>query len=263
MQRPIRALAVLTALLLVAQVAWAHPRRPGRGGARAGRAQSSRSVGAPWQGRLEHGIELGQSATIRRPGSYAASSNYFGTAELVHLIERAAAVVARRHPGSKLTVGELSRQRGGEIDGHGSHENGRDADISFYMNGADGRAYGEPYAFAEFGSDGRGRGVNSALRFDDDRNWNLVSRLVTDGEARVQYIFVGRHLRERLLARARAVRAPASVIARAASVLVQPATGNPHRNHFHVRIYCDPSDRPSCVDRGPYHPWYPGVIPAN
>lgn len=220
-------------------------------------------MGAPWQGRLENGIELSPSSFIRRAGSYSTSSNFYGTAELVHLIERAAAVVARRNDGSKLTVGELSRQRGGDIDGHGSHENGRDADLSFYMTDAEGRPYAEPYAFAEFGADGHGRGVNAGLRFDDERNWDLVSRLVADGEARVQYIFVGRHLRDRLLARARAVHAPASVIARAASVLVQPATGNPHRNHFHVRVYCDPSDRPSCVDRAPYHPWYPGVIPGH
>lgn len=245
---------------MLVQVAFASPPRH-RNARRAARTPQSRSIGAPWHGHLEHGIELRETESVRRAGAYRSSSNFFGTVELVHLIERAAAVVARRHPGSRLSTGELSRRNGGEIDGHGSHENGRDADLSFYMMDSTGHPYAAPYAFAEFGADGHGRGANQSLRFDDARNWDLVSRLVADGEARVQYIFVAHGLRDRVLAEGRARHAPASILARAASVLVQPAQGNPHRNHFHVRIYCDPSDRPACVDRAPFHAWYPGVLP--
>jgi penicillin-insensitive murein endopeptidase len=257
----VKVLPLLAVLLLLAQVALASPQRS-RARNRAHTARA-RSIGAPWHGRLERGIELRESQHIRRAGAYASSTHFFGTAELVHLIERAAAVVARRNPGSKLTTGELSKHSGGEIDGHGSHENGRDADLSFYMMDAAGHPYANPYAFAAFRADGHGLGANAGLRFDDARNWDLVSRLVADPEARVQYIFVARALRDRLLNEGRARHAPMSVLARAASVLVQPATGNPHRNHFHVRIYCDPSDRPACVDRAPYHAWYPGVVPPS
>jgi murein endopeptidase len=46
-------------------------------------------------------------------------------------------------------------------------------------------------------------------------------------------------------------------------VLVQPSHGHPHANHFHVRIYCNPHERPRCQDRAPYHPWYPGTPPRE
>jgi len=33
--------------------------------------------------------------------------------------------------------------------------------------------------------------------------------------------------------------------------MLQPSHGHPHRNHFHVRIYRPPADRPRCEDREP------------
>jgi penicillin-insensitive murein endopeptidase len=262
---------VLAALLGVAAVAEASPpRRAARAAAREREARAERqqqrerarlarlsqSIGAPWQGRLQHGVELRPSSTVRRTTEYAAAGHFFGTFEMVQLLERAAAGVARAFPGAKLSVGEISRRNGGDIDGHGSHENGRDVDIAFYMLDGAGNSYA-PFAFAHFDHRGRGTGTNEGLRFDDARNWELVSRLVTDPDARVQYIFVARSLRERLLAEGRRRRASNRSLDRAAAVLVQPAAGHPHRNHFHVRIYCDPGDRPRCVDREPFHAWYP------
>jgi len=45
-------------------------------------------------------------------------------------------------------------------------------------------------------------------------------------------------------------------------VMSQPRH-HPHRNHFHVRIYCNPHERPGCRDRAPFHSWYPGRPPAR
>ncbi len=224
-------------------------------GVRALRSNVSRSLGYPWHGSLLHGVQLKQSSYIRYAGEYTRSTNFFGTRELVQLVERAAKRVARRLPGAKLSVGELSRKSGGEIHGHSSHENGRDVDLAFYMKNGKGVPF-EPYGFAGFGPDGSGVGVNRGLRFDDARNWELVSRLITDGDARVQYVFVSKTIRQRLLKTAHTRFAPSPVIARASRVLVQPAEGHAHQNHFHVRIYCAPKDLPHCKDRAPYHPWH-------
>lgn len=248
--------------LLAASAALADPPHRSRAATpRAPRAPQSRSVGFPWDGRLEHGVELVDSAHVRRLGEYAPGGRFFGTAELVGLLERAAAAVARRFPGARLGVGELSRRGGGDIDGHGSHENGRDADLAFYMLDARGRPY-EPFAFAEFDADGKGVPPNQMLRFDDARNWELVARLVSDPAVRVQYIFVGDAIRRRLLAEGRRRGASPRVLERAETLLMQPGRGHPHRNHFHIRVYCDPSDRPRCLDREPYWPWYPGTPPG-
>jgi penicillin-insensitive murein endopeptidase len=222
----------------------------------------SRSVRFPWDGRLLRGMRLPESNYVRYVPEYAPAGHFFGTWELVQLLERAARRVAFRFPGSRLPMGEISHQSGGDIGGHHSHESGRDADIGFYMTTADGRPY-EGLAFANFDAQGRGMAPNEGLRFDDARNWELISKLISDGDARPQYIFVARTIKQRLLREAERRRVPMSVIERAASVMVEPSHGHPHRNHFHLRVYCAPADRPSCKDVGPFWPWYPGRAPAE
>ena len=113
--------------------------------------------------------------------------------------------------------------------------------------------------------DARGRGLapNLGMRFDVRRNWELVSRLVADGEARVQYIFVAPPIRQLLLDEGRRVKAPTGVLERAARVMVRPSEKHLHGNHFHVRIYCAPGDRPKCQDVAPFWPWYPGEPPTS
>jgi penicillin-insensitive murein endopeptidase len=200
-------------------------------------------------------VKLEESAFVRYTGEYRERGSFWGTWELVQLVERAAYRVARRLPGARLSVGELSAQRGGDIGDHGSHENGRDVDIAFYMVDGRGRPI-EPYAFADFRADGTALPPNEGLVFDDARNWELVAKLVADGDARIQFIFVAHEIERRLLAEGVRRGAPGVVLSRAEAVMAQPS-GHPHRNHFHVRIYCAPADRPACQDRPPFHPWYP------
>lgn len=221
----------------------------------------SQSIGMPFRGSLRHGVLLAESEHLRYAGEYAPGGHFYGTDELVNLLQRASAYVARRVPGARLSIGELSGAHGGLIPGHLSHRNGRDVDISFYMLNAAGDPY-DPFAFANFDRNGHGLAPNESLRFDDIRNWELISRLVTDPDARVQYIFVARTLRARLLATAQRRHASPRAIHRAEVVLMQPTHGHPHRNHFHVRIYCAPADRPACEDREPFHAWYPGTPPS-
>jgi penicillin-insensitive murein endopeptidase len=221
----------------------------------------SRSVGLPFRGRLQRGVEAVPTPYLRYTAEYAPGGNFYGTWELVQLLERAAYRVWQRAPGSKLSIGELSDADGGRLAGHNSHQNGRDADIAFYMLDGRGEAV-VPYAFAAFDGDGDGRGPNRGLRFDDRRNFELVAKLVTDGDARVQYIFVSAPIKRRLLAWGRRHRARSVIMDRLEKVLVQPSGRHPHDNHFHIRIYCAPADRPACRDEGPLHAWYPGPLPA-
>ena len=223
--------------------------------------RGSRSLGYPWEGQLVRGLRVRESRYIRYVPEYAQAGHFFGTWQLTQLIERAARRVAARRPGVRLSIGELSDRQGGDIGGHNSHESGRDADVGFYILRADGRSQGSS-TFVQFDARGRGLAPYGGLHFDDARNWDLVAKLVDDSDARVQYIFVSHGIRQRLLREAARVNAPAAVVSRAASVLVEPAHGNPHRSHFHVRIYCPPSDRPSCLEVGPYWGWYPGIPPA-
>jgi penicillin-insensitive murein endopeptidase len=234
---------------------------PARRGRRA-RAPSSISVGLPFSGRLRAGTLLRESDTVRYAGEYAPGGHFFGTSELVQLLERAASRVATRVPGARLSVGELSAERGGRLDGHRSHQNGRDVDIAFYMLDAAGRPY-DPFGFAAFDRHGHGITPNESLTFDDRRNYELLARLVTDPDARVQYVFVANTIKARILREAGRRRASARILTRLEAVMMQPSHGHPHRNHFHVRIYCPPGDRPRCEDREPFHAWYPGAPPVG
>lgn len=224
--------------------------------------RKSRSLGLAWRGRLERGVLLKPGANVRYVSEYANTGHFYGTWQLVQLLERAAFQVLQRVPGSRLSVGELSAAAGGDLPGHASHESGRDVDLGFFMLDGASRPV-DAFAFAQFDARGRGLAPNVGMRFDVRRNWELVARLVTDGEARVQYVFVAPAIRQLLLDEGRRVRAPVAVLERAARVMVRPSEKHLHGNHFHVRIYCAPGDRPKCQDAPPYWPWYPGTVEAG
>jgi penicillin-insensitive murein endopeptidase len=162
-----------------------------------------------------------------------------------------------------LSVGELSGEKGGRISGHHSHRNGRDIDIGFYLIDDAGQSamvrdfvpVVRRSGLAYFGA--------GKYHFDDARNWALVAKLLDDDDARVQFVFVSKRMQLRLLAQAARVNAPAELIMRAKTVMFEPTEGNRHQSHFHVRIYCPASDRPGCVDRAPFFPWYDGVPPGG
>ena len=78
-----------------------------------------------------------------------------------------------------------------------------------------------------------------------------------DDEAPVQWVFVSRGLKARLLRHAIATQASPEAIFRASLVLQQPRSSSPHDDHFHIRIYCDAVEGAlSCRDRGPRWPWH-------
>ena len=221
--------------------------------------ESSVSVGSTTRGRLLNGRLLEESATLRyRSGSAALR---WGTDELVGALERAAERVARRRPGAKLTVGDLSLSRGGRFRPHRSHRSGRDVDLAFYLQDED-RAPVYPQRFERIRADGTPRRDGEAFRFDDKRNWELVASLLTDPAIQVQHAFVSRGLERRLLAEGRRVGAAPDLVERARIVLSEPRRGGRHNDHFHVRIYCDPGDRPACRDRPPIHDWLVEPTPA-
>lgn len=89
-------------------------------------------------------------------------------------------------------------------------------------------------------------------RVDIPRTWAMVRTLVTDPQVPVQWIFIGRPIAELLIQHARKSKEPDFVIERALAVMHQPSDAQNHMDHWHLRIFCAPSDRyQGCVDRGP------------
>lgn len=195
------------------------------------------SLGSPTDGALVGGVPLEERAELKLRWP---DGPRWAVPELVSLLGRAARRVHRLFPGSILLVGDLSRREGGALNGHVSHESGRDADVAFYYSDPDGRSVRTEKLLQV-----RPSGTVPAegkLRFDEARNWAFVESLLTDPGARVQRIFVSEPLKQRLIDYARHHGATNRVVDRAQSLLRQPLTGHPHDDHFHVRIACPRSD---------------------
>lgn len=221
----------------------------------------SQSIGWPWRGKLLDGAHLQATTNVHLVEADLERGFHYGTAELVGLVHRAAAFVHDAAPGARLQVGELSKEGGGNIPGHRSHENGRDVDLGFYLLD-DSDTPVDLARFANVNRSGKGWLEEKTIRFDTTRNWLLVRALIEDTEAHVKYIFVARALRARLLREGARQGADAELLDKAERILLPPlGSSNPHRNHFHVRIYCPADDMPECRDRGPFYPWLPATHP--
>jgi penicillin-insensitive murein endopeptidase len=197
-----------------------------------------RSLGSPTEGHLLGGMHLDETSYLRIVPAYAGADVRWGLEPLVEMLDRAARQVRRQYPDAITSVGHLSREGGGEIDRHRSHESGRDADIAFFVRNAGGHQLLAP-RFAAFRGDATAVAWPGAV-FDDARNWALVAAMVSDPEAHVTHVFVAAPLRARLLAYAERMGVTTSTRMRAAEVLQQPRGALPHDDHFHVRIGCPP-----------------------
>src|SRR5580692_6846723 len=209
------------------------------------RIAEGRSVGSPTSGHLIGGARLEDAPYLRIVPVYQPGDVRWGLGSLVITLDDAARAVHRQYPDAVMSVGHLSRQGGGDLDRHASHESGRDADIGFYIRSQTGRPLYSDH-FVPFKGDGTAPSWPGAF-FDDAKNWALVAALLADSHARITYIFVATPIRARLLAYAERIGAPASARTRAAELMAQPRGSLPHDDHFHVRIGC-PVDSRGCIE---------------
>ncbi len=230
---------------------------------------SSASLGTSGAGTLRHPELLpleGDGYAV--PAPWRTRHANYGSLALVGAVARAARAVAREAPGGTAAVGDLSHRAGGQSVQHRSHQDGRDVDIFYYALDGEGRPARLSEAMLHFGPDGRAlrwsppQGVRPparpvpAYRFDARRNWAFVRALLTDPDAEVQWIFMQRSLGAALLREATAAGDDPALLARAAYIIHEPSDSEPHDDHMHVRLYCDPADRRfGCADRGPVRWW--------
>ena len=218
------------------------------------------SVGLPNRGYLQQGVFLADSDVLKvKIGS---RTTRHGTQEMVDLIEYAAQEVAHRYPNAELNVGDLSREKGGRLYPHKSHRSGRDVDLGFYMLNSRKKPTNLK-TLARVNSKGLSFLNGTHYRFDEERNWALVAALLSHPTIDVQHIFVANTIRRRLLRQAVREKADRDLVRRAMVVLRQPKRGQPHRSHFHVRIFCADTDKPDCEDVSPFYAWHPRETPEG
>jgi len=224
-------------------------------------ADYSTSLGSPTGGTLSGGVPL----PLHGPG-YRFSPNKdegarYGTVELVAALVRSAGVVHEALPGNTITFGDIARQSGGDISGHGSHRSGRDTDIYFYFLDEDDKPL--PGKAIPLDTEGKGTDFGDLEDPDDDvqvhidvpRTWRFVQALLSQDDLAVGRIFVVEHIRTMLLAEAAAQKAPDDVVQLFADVTCQPRA--PHDDHLHVRVFCTADDiAEGCEDTRPIFPWH-------
>ena len=183
------------------------------------------SVGSPSSGWLVDGVQLLDSDRIK-----ARRGRNYGTPETVRAIVSAVDAVHARFPKGthRLVVGDISRQGGGRLSPHASHQSGRDADLAYY--------YGDRKSGGHFRKATGGQ-------LDVRRTWALIEGLLAAGE--VQYIFIDYRLQKRLydhalnnakVSRARLNKLFAYPRGRRARVgVIRHSPG--HDDHMHVRFH--------------------------
>jgi hypothetical protein len=179
-------------------------------GAPARAVRASVAAGLPFNGTLIRGVQLPAAGIgfVSWDAIEQRSPNRgwrrFSTDRMINFIERLGAEWQRVHPGApRLLIGDLSRTHGGPFGsrygglGHGSHQNGLDADIYYPRR------------------DGRERAAGDVSQIDHRLAQDLVDRIVRRG---VEYAFVGPHT---------GLTGPKGVVIK----LVH------HDDHVHVRIW--------------------------
>jgi len=174
----------------------------------------------------------------------------YGTKELVSLIIRSTGQVAQYYPGSQLSIADMSREYGGPIASHRSHQSGRDVDLIYYAMDARGAPFSPDSHMAYYTPTGEATSARAPRRvdsipkryFDLKRNWALVRALVFDAQTSVEYIFVSRRVKRWLLYYANEAGEAAEIIAWANKILHSPKGAAGHNDHMHVRIACSRAD---------------------
>jgi murein endopeptidase len=178
-------------------------------------APHSVAVGKPWDGFLEHGVQLPEEGAdfVTWDQVLHQSPNRgwrrWGTQELLAVLETVTREFRAAHPGvPRVLISDLSRPQGGEFGrrygglGHASHQNGLDVDVMYPRRDGLLRAPIRPSQ------------VDRALAQD------LVDRFLRAGAVK---LFVGPHLR---------LSGPRDVVVALTH----------HDDHVHVRIPTPPGE---------------------
>ena len=226
---------------------------------------SSVSVGSHSKGALLHGVAMPLAgAGYEVHPDWRGRNHRYATAAVVRWLTGVFRDVDLAIPGSTAYLGDLSGRNGGDAAMHRSHASGRDVDVFYFASAADGTPIHGLPAMLHFASDGRairwscgkvGRPIKDSLpnaHFDAHRNWALVRAMLESPVVEVQWIFIHRDLASLLIAEAEREGTPDATVNRARAVLHQPTDSQPHDDHMHVRVFCDPRERAfGCSDKGP------------
>lgn len=194
-------------------------------------AHASGPVGYYRDGSLENGVNLPVSGEgyMRL---FLEHDRGWGAVELINLITASAWQMSRAYPGeARLQVEDLSARFGGKITDHGSHQNGLDADLTYYR--IDNLEHEPSRSYQMYSPPMVVNGLISP-NFHSEKNWALVKSLHQNGN--VNRIFMDQVIKNELCRYARSVGEDQSY----SEVLRSLRHEENHQDHLHVRLHCPP-----------------------
>jgi len=128
----------------------------------------SRSIGSPGNGRLVRGVLFPATGhdhfawNFRTQRIGGSDRTRWGTCWVVRAVLRAIVAYRRRNPAAPpVAVGDMGLRRGGPIDGHSTHQNGKQIDLYFPRRD---RRLREPHTGAQVDMRLSGQLVRAVLR---------------------------------------------------------------------------------------------------
>lgn len=162
----------------------------------------------------------------------------WGTQEMIDMLVKSSAAMNKNFPGmDRLQVGDVSKKEGGEVsDLHSSHQNGLDADLTYYRVNRIEQRLTHIAGFSE------NMVINNRIskNFDTARNWEFIKKLHEAGD--VQRIFVDPLIKKEICRFARMKKE----LVRFDEALKSLRPYANHADHMHVRIRC-PKNARDCV----------------
>jgi penicillin-insensitive murein endopeptidase len=195
---------------------------------------SDQALGYYTQGRLERPSSLSvEGHGYVQMARSRARARFYGTRELIQVLEETSADLANRYPGREpLRIGDLSTESGGQLSIHSSHQNGLDVDLLYLRRGKPLQADASPVSY---------QGLSRS--FDVMRNWEYVKLLFATGK--VSRVFVSPAVKYAYCQYAR----KRGEFRRNIEVLRRVQAYTDHASHFHVRLRCPEGSSPRCVNQ--------------
>jgi LysM repeat protein/murein endopeptidase len=178
------------------------------------------SIGRPYHGRLQNGIPFPnqfQGYYVRDQERAYATPEAIGT-----VLDAIDAVRAQNPDTCDLFIGDFSRQGGGGINMHRSHQNGRDADLGMYAKG--------------------NRPLDTFVPMNEEnldvaKTWCFIENMLRSQH--VQYLFLDRRIQRLLydyaLSRGMDPTYLETLFGNSRNSIIQHVRG--HYDHMHVRFY--------------------------
>lgn len=206
-----------------------------------GEGKKNQAIGSHAGGYLRQGTPLPSSGPgiLRRQRE----NRNFGTDMTIELLTGAAAAVDKKFPNkSPFVIADISKQGGGKLGGHSSHQTGLDVDIVFPAN------HDVREMWSLCGNNQRCRPGSSISRdFDEARFWNFVKTLTCASDHPVIAMFIDNQIKRHMCEWARQQGEDTTNPSSCAFKTLQAMKHWPgHHNHVHVRFRC-PGNR-DCRD---------------